>query len=104
MEEKINLDDIIWIEANELWLSQIILEYRCIGKDLGMNFLSLGSLRSNDQYFVGYIYDKNNLKCPIELVSYIQYKMTTNKLTINYIETAEKYRKKGVSKKTIDVL
>lgn len=103
MEEKINLDDIIWFETNAIWLYQIIQEYIRAGKGLGMNYLSLSSLRYNEKYFVGYIYHKNNLDFSIELVSYIQYKMIPSKLTLNYMETAEKYRGNGIAKKTIDV-
>lgn len=102
MEEKINLDDIIWIEANAIWLYPIIQEYIRAGRDLGMDYLSLGSLRYNEKYFVGYVYNKNDSDLPIELVAYIQYKMIPSRLTLNYMETAKKYRGNGIARRTID--
>lgn len=102
MEEKINLDDIIWIDTNAIWLYPIIQEYARAEKDLGMDYLSLGSLRYNEKYFVGYVYNKNNLDLPIELVAYIQYKISPSRLTLNYMETAKLYRGNGIAKRTID--
>jgi hypothetical protein len=102
MEEKINVNDIIWIDANAVWLYPIMQDYAKVGKDLGMNYLSLGSLRYNEKYFVGYVYNKDSVNIPIELVAYIQYKMIPGKLTINYMETAERYRGNGISRITID--
>ncbi len=103
MEEKINLDNIIWLDTNAIWLYQLIKEYLQNGKDLGMNYLtSLASLRYNEKYFVGYIFQQNNLDFPIELVAYIQYKMTPSKLTLNYMEVVKKYRGNGIARRAIN--
>lgn len=103
MREDINLDSIIWIDTNAVWLYPIIKEYIEKEKDLGMNYLtSLASLRYNERYFVGYIFKQDNPDFPIELVPYIQYKMTPSRLTLNYMEVVEKYRGNGIARRTIN--
>ncbi|MEG1647843.1 MAG: hypothetical protein RRY16_01640 [Bacilli bacterium] len=101
MNEKMNLDKIIWLDTNAIFLYPILKEYTQTQKELGMNYLSLGSLRYDEKYFVGFVHtDDSNF--PIELVSYIQYKMMPNLLVLNYMEVAEKYRGNGLAKVTID--
>lgn len=102
MKEAINLDNMVWVDVDAVWLYPIIQEYNKAGKSLGMDYLSSGSLRYNERYFVGFIYNKESLEVPIELVSYIQYKIKPSKLIINYVETTQKYRGNGVAKRTID--
>lgn len=91
-----------WIDTNIDWLRQILWDYSKNSKSIGMNYLSMGSLRHNEKYFVGYIYNELNPACPIELVSYIQYQLTNKKIILNYMEVAENYRKQGISRLTIE--
>lgn len=91
-----------WIDANADWMRQILWDYSKNSQSIGMNYLSMGSLRYNEKYFVGYIYNELNSVCPIELVSYIQYQLTNKKLILNYMEVAENHRKQGISRQTID--
>ncbi len=101
MNKEIDLEKIIWLDTNAMWLYQVIQDYKVNSKDLGMNYLSLGSLRYDDRYFVGFKYgDEGEL--PIELVAYIQYKITLQKFKLNYIETAKPYRNRGISNLMID--
>ena len=99
MNKIINLDEIIWFDTNMFWMYETIKGYNLIGKDLEMNYLSLGSLRHDERYFVGYIYSDENPNLSIELVACIQYKILSNKLILNYMETAEKYRGNAIAKK-----
>jgi GNAT superfamily N-acetyltransferase len=101
-KEKINLDDIKWIEANMDWMRGVIFDYERTGKDLGMDFLSMGALRYDEKYFVGYLYNKDDIAHTIDLVSYIQYETRPNKLVLNYLDVAKKYRGNGVARKTIN--
>ena len=102
MESKIDLNDIIWIETNAVWLYPILKEYITAGRNLEMNYLSLGSLRYDEKYFVGYLFHADKHDLQIELVSYIQYKMKPNKLILNYMETVERYRGNGIANAAID--
>lgn len=101
MKDNINFDDIVWMNVNVNWLHQVMGDYMRGGTDLGMNYLSLGSLRYNENYFVGFIYDGED-DIPVKLVSYIQYKINSSKLALSYVEVAEKYRNNGVLKAMID--
>lgn len=99
--EGLNLENIIWFEVNAVWLYPVIQAYEHAEKSLGMNYLSLGSLRYDEKYFVGYIFHDDSVP-EIELVTYIQYKMNPGKLTLNYLEVAENYRGNGLSRIIID--
>lgn len=101
-ENNINTNNIIWINANMEWFQRTIYEYNKIGKDLGMDYLSLGALRYDNQYFVGYLFNMNNIECPTEIVCYLQYKKQNNELNLNYLEVSKKYRGNGISKLIID--
>ncbi|HOO68307.1 MAG TPA: hypothetical protein PLC53_02970 [Bacilli bacterium] len=102
MKKEMDIDDIIWINVNMDWMRSVIYEYNKAGKSLGMEYLSMGSLRYDDKYFVGYIFDVTDPVSPIDLVTYIQYETHMNKLVVSYIEVAEQYRGNGIANKTIN--
>jgi len=102
IEKDINKDNIKWVNTNMEWVQRVLYEYNKTDKVLDMEYLSMGSLRYNNKYFVGYLYDQNNLECPISIVSYMQYKKQKNELVMNYLEVAKKYRGKGISKLNIN--
>ncbi len=102
MKEKINLNKIIWINTNIEWMRSVIYDYTRAGESLGMDYLSMGALRWDEKYFVGYIYDRNNVARPIDLVAYIQYEMHSNRLLLNYMEVSEKYRGNGIASEIIN--
>lgn len=95
------LDKIIWIDTDATWAYQVLKEYLLYGKSTGMDYLTLGSLRYDERYFFGYIFNSEN-GYPIELVSYIQYKKNKNKLIINYLETCDKFRGHGIASIAIE--
>lgn len=102
IEKEININNIIWINTNMEWVQRVIYESNKIEKDIEMEYLSMGALRYDNNYFVGYLFDQNNLECPINIVSYIQYKKQRNELVMNYLEVSKKYRGRGVSKLIIN--